>query len=191
MVDWRSGNIPDLSPGRLGGVAVGSNLGRTLAACGEGKSLCVRPVYGLWCAHSLINLHPVSGSVEDGFELCRMYIQVIRLMGAGSRNSDIEVETPREATHALTGAIYEVVKTALPIHPPLVCVTLFSRRLESATWLLQSAGRCTVCHFHDFADARPVMFSMTSFLDFAQAQSGGRTWTSGRPYARTCVYDCH
>ena len=31
---------------------MGSNLGRTLAACGEGKSLCVRPVYGLWCAHS-------------------------------------------------------------------------------------------------------------------------------------------
>ena len=31
---------------------MGSNLGRTLVACGEGKSLCVRPVYGLWCAHS-------------------------------------------------------------------------------------------------------------------------------------------
>ena len=35
---------------RLGGVTVGSNLGRTLVACGGGKSLCVRPVYGLWCA---------------------------------------------------------------------------------------------------------------------------------------------
>ena len=29
-----------------------TQLGRTLAACGVGKSLCVRPVYGLWCAHS-------------------------------------------------------------------------------------------------------------------------------------------
>ena len=54
VVDWRSGNIPDLSVARLGGFAVGSVLGRTLAACGDGKSLCVRPVcmYGLWCAHS-------------------------------------------------------------------------------------------------------------------------------------------
>ena len=37
---------------RLGGVDVSSNLGHTLAACGGGKNLCVRPVYGLWCAHS-------------------------------------------------------------------------------------------------------------------------------------------
>ena len=37
---------------RLGGVAVGSILGCTLADCGGGKSLCLRPVYGRWCAHS-------------------------------------------------------------------------------------------------------------------------------------------
>ena len=73
VVDWRSGNIPDLS--RLGGVAVGSNLGRTLAACGGGKSLCVYTglCMGFGVHTALINLHPVSGSVEDGFELCRMY----------------------------------------------------------------------------------------------------------------------
>ena len=53
---------------------MGANVGRTLAACGEGKSLCVRPVYiGFGVHTALINLHPVSGSVEDGFELCRMY----------------------------------------------------------------------------------------------------------------------
>ena len=60
MVDWRSGNIPDLSPGYIGGVAVGSNPGRTLAACGEDKSLCVRPVYGLWCAHSFLITCPAA-----------------------------------------------------------------------------------------------------------------------------------
>ena len=50
VVDWRRGNIRLFT--RLGGVAVGSNLGLTLAACGGGKSLRVRLVYGLWCAHS-------------------------------------------------------------------------------------------------------------------------------------------
>ena len=35
----------------------------------EEKSVCTACVWGL----VLINLHPVSGSVEDGFELCRMY----------------------------------------------------------------------------------------------------------------------
>ena len=32
-------------------------------------SLCM----GFGVHTTLINLHPVSGSVEDGFELCRMY----------------------------------------------------------------------------------------------------------------------
>ena len=54
-VEWRSGNIPDLSPGWA---ELGSNLGRMLAACGAGKSLCVRPVYGLWCAHSFNKCSP-------------------------------------------------------------------------------------------------------------------------------------
>ena len=45
VVDWSSGNIPVVA--RLGRVAVGSNLRRTLAAFGVWKSLCVRPVYGL------------------------------------------------------------------------------------------------------------------------------------------------
>ena len=53
---------------------MGLILGRTLAACGGGGSLCI---YGLCMGFgvhtALINLHPVSGSVEDGFELCRMY----------------------------------------------------------------------------------------------------------------------
>ena len=44
VVDWRSVNIPDSSPGYIVGVAVGSILRRTLAACGRGKSLCVRPL---------------------------------------------------------------------------------------------------------------------------------------------------
>ena len=40
--------------------------------------MCVRPVYGLWCmgfgVHTaLINLHPVSGSVEDGFKLSQHF----------------------------------------------------------------------------------------------------------------------
>ena len=48
VVDWEDPRLVT----RLGGVAVGSNLGRTLAACGGGGSLCVPPVYGLWCADS-------------------------------------------------------------------------------------------------------------------------------------------
>ena len=73
VVDWRSVNIPDLSVAQLGGFAVGSVLGRTLAACGDGKSLCVRPVYVWALVCTQLNLHPVSGSAEYGFELCRMY----------------------------------------------------------------------------------------------------------------------
>ena len=72
-VDWRS---PDLSPGYIGEVVVGSNLGcpRWRPAVGGGGEVCV---YGLCMGFgvhtALINLHPVSGGVEDGFELCRMY----------------------------------------------------------------------------------------------------------------------
>ena len=49
VVDWRSGNISDSAPSYIiGAVAVGLNLGRTLDACGGGKT----PVYGLWSTDS-------------------------------------------------------------------------------------------------------------------------------------------
>ena len=47
-----------------GGVAVGLNLGRMLAACRGGK-YCLCMGFGVHTA--LIHLHPVSGSIEDGF----------------------------------------------------------------------------------------------------------------------------
>ena len=67
VVDWRSGNIPDPE---LPWVRISDARWRPTV---RGK-VCV---YGL-CMGSgvytaLINLHPVSGSVEDGFELCRMH----------------------------------------------------------------------------------------------------------------------
>ena len=68
----RSGNIPDLSP-----AARRSCRGFESRTHAGGlrwrESLCV---YGLCMGFgvhtALINLHPVSGSVEDGFKLCRM-----------------------------------------------------------------------------------------------------------------------
>ena len=39
---------------------------------------------------------------------------------------------------ALANRGYGIAKTALPNHPPHVCVALLSRRLKSATWLLYS-----------------------------------------------------
>ena len=45
---------------------MGSNLGRTLVACGEGKSLCVRPGMGFGVHTALINLHPVSAALKMG-----------------------------------------------------------------------------------------------------------------------------
>ena len=35
---------------------MGSNLGRTLAACGGGKSLCVRPVYMGFGVHTALKM---------------------------------------------------------------------------------------------------------------------------------------
>ena len=52
---------------------MGSNLGRTLAACGGGKVFVYGLCMGFGVHSTLINLHPVSGSVADVFELCQMY----------------------------------------------------------------------------------------------------------------------
>ena len=72
VVDWRCGNIPDLSPGlaELPWVRISDPRWRPAVR----EKVCV---YGLCMGFgvhtALINLHPVSGSVEDGFELCRTY----------------------------------------------------------------------------------------------------------------------
>ena len=39
---------------------------------------------------------------------------------------------------ALANRVYGIAMTALPNHPPDVCVALLSRRLKSLTWLLYS-----------------------------------------------------
>ena len=52
---------------------MGSNLRRTQAACGGGKVCVYGLCMGIGVHTALINLHPVSGSAEDGFELCWMY----------------------------------------------------------------------------------------------------------------------
>ena len=50
---------------------MGLHLGRMLAACGGGKSLDGLCMIGFGVHTALMTLHPASGSVEDGFELCR------------------------------------------------------------------------------------------------------------------------
>ena len=57
---------------------------------------------------------------------------------------------------ALANRGYGIAKTALPNHPPHVCVALLSRRLKSATWLLYSL--LVAVHF---AHARPLMLSIS------------------------------
>ena len=60
-----------------------------------------------------------------------------------------------------------MAKRALPIQPPLVCVALVRRKyfltadcdLAAVPSAVQSAGRCSVCHF---AHARPTMPSVIS-----------------------------
>ena len=89
---------------------------------------------------------------------------------------------------ALANRGYGIAKTALPNHPPRVCVALLSRRLKSATWLpyIQSAGRCTVWHF---AHARPVMLStslVTLHADLVRAY--GHTYYGYNIYGTVRVY---
>ena len=39
----------------------------------DGRERSIETVFGSGVHTALINLHPVFGSVEDGFEVCRMY----------------------------------------------------------------------------------------------------------------------
>ena len=69
MVDWRSGNIPDLSPG-WAELPISDARWRPVV----GGKVCVYGMcMGFGVHTALINLHPVFGSVEDEFELCRTY----------------------------------------------------------------------------------------------------------------------
>ena len=72
MVDWRSGDIPDLSPGwaELPWVRLSDARWRPAV---RGKVCVYGLCMGFGVHTALINLHPVSGSVEGGFELCRLY----------------------------------------------------------------------------------------------------------------------
>ena len=61
MVDWRSGITSSL--GELGGGAAGS-IPRSVAFVFLMGEMSVRPVYGLWCAHSVVWPHPVRQRTE-------------------------------------------------------------------------------------------------------------------------------
>ena len=84
MVDWRSGNIPDLSPGWAELLWVRISDARWRPSCGEGKSLCVRPVYGLWCAHSFNKPSPSVRVVSRASRIFpRMRMRVRKWAGEG------------------------------------------------------------------------------------------------------------
>ena len=90
---------------------MGSNLRRTPVACGEGKSLCVRPVYGLWCAHSFNKPSP---SVRQRGRWVRTVpdVQVIRL--ALKTSLSITGETPSSFTAKMQdGARLDIAESGL------------------------------------------------------------------------------